>query len=190
MKITRQVIIDLLPLYLANEVSAETRVLIEEYLESDPELARIAKRPLTKNMLEGVPAPLSRNSELEAYRKARLALIWRTIAIAAVIAVFLVLVLVMFFSSSRSHDTSRTAVEQAVMLLTPFGPAVKVLDNSGEISRSLCEADDGHTVGRGADRCSVCLLGLEQEDGYIPGNGKMREGLTEGNGDCTVRELA
>ena len=35
-KIPQHVILDLLPLYLADEVSDETRTLIEEYLKTDP----------------------------------------------------------------------------------------------------------------------------------------------------------
>ena len=44
MEITREVILDLLPLYLANEVSSATRALIEEYLETDPKLAKLARQ--------------------------------------------------------------------------------------------------------------------------------------------------
>ena len=43
MDISRNVIIDLLPLYLADEVSPETRNLIDKYLETDPELAQLAQ---------------------------------------------------------------------------------------------------------------------------------------------------
>jgi len=39
MEITRNVINDLLPAYLAGEASADTRALIEEFLRRDPELA-------------------------------------------------------------------------------------------------------------------------------------------------------
>lgn len=39
MKITRDVINDLLPVYLAGDASADTRSLIDEYLQSDPALA-------------------------------------------------------------------------------------------------------------------------------------------------------
>jgi hypothetical protein len=39
MEITRNVILDLLPLYLADEVSDDTRLLVEKYLETNPELA-------------------------------------------------------------------------------------------------------------------------------------------------------
>ena len=44
MKITREVIYDLLPSYFANEVSADTRALVDEFLASDPEFARMTKR--------------------------------------------------------------------------------------------------------------------------------------------------
>ena len=44
MKITRDVIYDLLPGYFANEVTAETRILVEEYLAADPEFGRMAER--------------------------------------------------------------------------------------------------------------------------------------------------
>ncbi len=36
--VTREVIKDLLPLYLDGEVSADTRLLVDRYLETDPEL--------------------------------------------------------------------------------------------------------------------------------------------------------
>ena len=47
MKITRNVIIDLLPLYMADEVSADTRALVDSYLVTDPELAKIAEQSHT-----------------------------------------------------------------------------------------------------------------------------------------------
>ena len=43
MEISRNVILDLLPLYIADEASPETRQLIDQYLESDPELANVAQ---------------------------------------------------------------------------------------------------------------------------------------------------
>lgn len=44
MKVTRDVIYDLLPAYFAGEVSADTRALIEEFFSTDPELRRMAER--------------------------------------------------------------------------------------------------------------------------------------------------
>jgi anti-sigma factor RsiW len=40
MTITKSVIQDLLPAYLAGEASADTRTLVEQYLKHDPDLAR------------------------------------------------------------------------------------------------------------------------------------------------------
>ena len=48
MEINKSVILDLLPLYLANELSPETREIVEKYLEIDKELAMtsiINKKP-------------------------------------------------------------------------------------------------------------------------------------------------
>lgn len=39
--LTREIVKDLLPLYAAGEASAETRAAVEEWLRSDPELARL-----------------------------------------------------------------------------------------------------------------------------------------------------
>jgi len=44
MKITRDVVYDLLPAYFAGEVSADTRALIDEFLATDPEFARMTAR--------------------------------------------------------------------------------------------------------------------------------------------------
>ena len=44
MKITRDVVYDLLPAYFAGEVSADTRALIDEFLVTDPEFARMTSR--------------------------------------------------------------------------------------------------------------------------------------------------
>jgi anti-sigma factor RsiW len=43
MKITREIVKDLLPLYAAGEASADTRAVVEEWLRDDPGLARLAE---------------------------------------------------------------------------------------------------------------------------------------------------
>jgi hypothetical protein len=43
-KITRDVIYDLLPAYFAGEASADSRALIEEFFTTDPEFGRMAER--------------------------------------------------------------------------------------------------------------------------------------------------
>jgi anti-sigma factor RsiW len=44
MKITRDVVYDLLPAYFAGELSADSRALIDEFFASDPEFGRMAER--------------------------------------------------------------------------------------------------------------------------------------------------
>lgn len=44
MKVTRDVVYDLLPAYFAGEVSADTRALIQEFFAADPEFGRMAAR--------------------------------------------------------------------------------------------------------------------------------------------------
>jgi len=41
MNITREIVKDLLPLYAAGEASEESRAAVEEWLRTDPELARV-----------------------------------------------------------------------------------------------------------------------------------------------------
>jgi len=87
MEITRNVILDLLPLYLADEVSADTRTLIEQFLESDQELANVVKRSAELEFRKDVPAPLTEEDEMEAYRKAKRLMTQRTIFLGAIISV-------------------------------------------------------------------------------------------------------
>ena len=44
MKVTRDVIYDLLPSYFAGDASDDTRALVEAYFDTDPEFARMASR--------------------------------------------------------------------------------------------------------------------------------------------------
>ena len=87
MEITRNVILDLLPLYLADEVSADTRALVENYLETDPELAKVAKESAAMELPEDIPVPLSKEDQMEAYKEAKRVLFQRTLIWAGLIAV-------------------------------------------------------------------------------------------------------
>ena len=43
MEVTRDIVIDLMPLYQSGEASTDTRAAIEEFLRRDPSLAKVAK---------------------------------------------------------------------------------------------------------------------------------------------------
>ena len=84
MEISRNVMLDLLPLYVADEVSEDTRSLFKHYLETDPELSKVIKQLASMEKMEEIPLPLSKDDNLKAIRKAK-----RTIRLTGIIIGFL-----------------------------------------------------------------------------------------------------
>src|SRR6185436_17778238 len=74
MKITRDIVLDLLPLYLAGEASSDTRALVEESLKTDPELARLAREDPSSALLPHVPLAPQPDTEMKAFTRTRRAL--------------------------------------------------------------------------------------------------------------------
>jgi hypothetical protein len=99
MEITRNVILDLLPMYLANEVSEDTRALVEKYLESDPELARVAEKTAALELQEDPPFPLTEEDKVKAYRKTRWMMFLYIVIIAVVIVAVLGITIMVFLTS-------------------------------------------------------------------------------------------
>lgn len=102
MEVTRNVILDLLPLYMAGEASADTNTLVERYLETDPALAETAKRSAAMELPGDTPVPLTREDKMEAYKEAKRLLFQRTITLAAIISasvlfIALMAILAIFF---------------------------------------------------------------------------------------------
>lgn len=98
MEITKNVILDLLPLYLADEVSADTRALIEEYLETDPELAEIAKQSAAVELPGDIPIPLTQEDKMKAYKKSKTIMIVTIVLLAALMAAILGITMLVFFT--------------------------------------------------------------------------------------------
>jgi len=97
MKITRNVILDLLPIYVANEASADTRALMESYLASDPETADLAREFAKMETAGDVPVPLNKEDAMEAYKEAKRLMFRRTMIIAGLIAFGFLCVLGLMF---------------------------------------------------------------------------------------------
>ena len=95
MEVTRNVILDLLPLYLADEVSADTRTLVEKYLETDRELAKIAEESAAIELPEDIPVPITKEDKMEAYREAKRLMFLRTVILAITISFTFLCVLAM-----------------------------------------------------------------------------------------------
>ena len=98
MEITKNVILDLMPLYLADEVSADTRALIEEYLETDPELAEIAKQSAAVELPGDIPIPLTQEDKMKAYKKSKTIMIVTIVFLAALMAAIMGITLLAFFT--------------------------------------------------------------------------------------------
>jgi len=88
-EITKDVILDLLPLYLAGEVSEKTAELVKKYLEDDPELAEKAKEMAKADSLGKVPIPFKKEAALETYNEAKKWMTIRILGLAVVIGLIL-----------------------------------------------------------------------------------------------------
>jgi hypothetical protein len=101
MDVTRDVILDLMPLYLADEVSPDTRALIDKYLETDPELAKLARDQSAAMKLSGdIPVPLTEEDKMKAFRKTRWVMAFYIVILALLITGILGVTLMAFFVSS------------------------------------------------------------------------------------------
>lgn len=67
MKITRDVITDLLPVYLSGEASADTKALIESFLQDDPEFAKLIDE--NSVILPDGQINLSKDTEMDTLNK-------------------------------------------------------------------------------------------------------------------------
>ena len=67
--VTRDVIEDLLPLYVTKEASRGTCTLVEAFLKQDPELARLASGMASSLPAERTPKLLGEDAELRSIRR-------------------------------------------------------------------------------------------------------------------------
>lgn len=77
MNVTREVILDLLPVYLSGEASVATRALIEDFLKQDPELAKKIRSEWMEKMSTAAPSVLPPELELRSFRRTRSLLGWQ-----------------------------------------------------------------------------------------------------------------
>ncbi len=99
MKITRDVIHDLLPAYLAGEASTDTVALVEEFLRQDPDLVRTVEA-LRANPLPELPIALRPTQEKETLNMTKRLLRWRGILMG--VAMFLTMLPMSFrFDNGR-----------------------------------------------------------------------------------------
>jgi hypothetical protein len=113
MKVTQNVIHDLLPAYLAGEASADTVALVEEFLRLDPDFAR-AVEALRATPLPEPPIALRPTQEKETLNMTKQLLWWRGILMG--VAIFLTLLPLSFRFNDR--QITWTFLQEAPPLLT------------------------------------------------------------------------
>lgn len=70
MNVTRDVILDLLPMYFAGQVSADSRALVDEFLRTDPDFARMSQK--FETLVKEHGAPRDRDlAEVRAFERTR-----------------------------------------------------------------------------------------------------------------------
>ena len=77
MNVTREVILDLLPVYLAGEASPDTRALVEEFLRQDADLAGRIRQQWTESLATAAPSALPPDLELRSLKRTRRLLGWQ-----------------------------------------------------------------------------------------------------------------
>jgi len=97
-EVTNNVILDLLPLYLAGEVSEDTAALVKKHLETDPELAETAKQMAKADSLNKVPIPFRKETAMETYQEAKKWMTIRLLGFAAIGAVIFLCTLFVVFA--------------------------------------------------------------------------------------------
>jgi len=117
MNITKNIISDLLPLYVANECSPDTRVLVDEYLQSNPREAAELRR-IMNTALPGTPLPSASLDEIRALREARRRLRRRSWLLA--LAIFFSLAPLSFFINGDKtwwmlRDAPKSALVYAIV---------------------------------------------------------------------------
>ena len=76
--VTRDVIEDLLPLYVAGEASRDSCLLVETFLEQDPALARLAQGMANPLPAERTPKLLAEDTEMRSIRRTKNVLTWKS----------------------------------------------------------------------------------------------------------------
>ena len=98
-EVTNDVILDLLPLYLAGEVSEETAALVKKHLEANPELAETAKQMAKADSLNKVPIPFKKDTAMQTYQEAKKWMTIRTLGLATIGALIFICTSTMVFSA-------------------------------------------------------------------------------------------
>jgi len=100
MKVTRDVVADLLPLYFGDEASADSRALVDAYFAEDPEFARQARAHPEASLPHAESSTLLEETEMQTLQRTRKLLRMRGALVG--FAVFLTLLPLSFKASDET----------------------------------------------------------------------------------------
>ena len=107
MTVTRDIILDILPLYFSGQASADTRMLVDEFLAADPDFARMSRR-FDQLLTERDPKPTSGDAiERRAFERTRRLLRYRNQMIGFAVGYSLVPFAFLFRSGRTVDHVSR-----------------------------------------------------------------------------------
>jgi anti-sigma factor RsiW len=76
LNVTRDVITDLIPLYVSGEASADSRALVETFLAQDPEFARWVNDSRDRLLAVDAPTILTKDKEMKSLETTKRTLRW------------------------------------------------------------------------------------------------------------------
>ena len=109
-EISHDVILDLLPLYLAGEVSADTATLVKQYLEANPDLAETAKEMARIDALNKAPIPFRKETAMETYQEAKKWMTIRILGISAIVGMIVMCLLLAIGASFVADGLAKFAI--------------------------------------------------------------------------------
>lgn len=98
-EVSKNVIMDLLPLYLAGEASEDTTALVKQYIEANAEVAEILNQMEKATSLNQAPAAFSTEVAIKTFQEAKKWTVIRTLGLTLIIGTFVLLglTLVLYF---------------------------------------------------------------------------------------------
>ncbi|HSL30494.1 MAG TPA: hypothetical protein VK900_14945 [Anaerolineales bacterium] len=97
-ELSQNVIMDLMPLYLAGEASDDTTALVKQYIDSNPEIAEIVDQMRKAEAMNEAPIPFSKEVAIKTFQEAKKWMVIRTLGLAFIIGFFSVTALIMTYA--------------------------------------------------------------------------------------------
>ena len=79
MNITKDIVIDLLPLFFSGECSSDTKRLVTEFLAANPDFEQQVRASSESPLPKGIPPQLRKEDEMNALARTQRMLKWRSI---------------------------------------------------------------------------------------------------------------